>query len=116
MLSNHEFDLKVPPEFFKGKNTVKGKLLDVDPATGRAYVRYRSDILHDPPSADANANAAIQELKDLLEDPTRACTWIRVQREHGVADGQRGICTLARTSRIPDVGCGGCVFMVRRGQ
>ena len=70
VLSSHEFDLKVPPEFFKGKNTVKGKLLDVDPATGRAYVRYRSDILHDPPSADASANAAIQELKDLLEDPT----------------------------------------------
>ena len=69
VLSSHEFDLKVPPEFFKGKNTVKGKLLDVDPVTGRAYVRYRSDILHDPPSADADANAAIQELKGLLEDP-----------------------------------------------
>ena len=69
VLRSHEFDLKVPREFYRGKKTVKGKLLDVDPLTGRACVRYRSDILHDPPSADANANAAIQELKNLLQDP-----------------------------------------------
>ena len=69
VLSSHEFDLKVPSEFFKGKNTVKGKLLDVDAATGRAYVRFRKDILHDPPSADANANVAVKELNDLLDDP-----------------------------------------------
>ena len=69
MLSSYEFDLKVPPEFFKGKNTVKGKLLDVDPTTGRTYVRFRKDILHDPPSADANANAAVKELIDLLDAP-----------------------------------------------
>lgn len=69
VLSSHEFDLKVPAEFFKGKKTVKGKLLDVDPATGRAYVRFRRDILHDPPSADADANAAVKELNDLLDAP-----------------------------------------------
>lgn len=69
VLSSHEFDLKVPPEFFKGKDTVRGKLLDVDAATGRAYVRFRKDILHDPPSADANANAAVKELNDLLDAP-----------------------------------------------
>lgn len=69
VLSSYEFDLKVPPEFFKGKDTVKGKLLDVDAATGRAYVRFRKDILHDPPSADAHANAAVKELNDLLDAP-----------------------------------------------
>lgn len=69
VLSNHEFDLKVPPEFFKGRNTVKGKLLDVDPVTGHANVRFRKDILHDPPSADAKANAAVKELNDVLDAP-----------------------------------------------
>ena len=69
VLSSHEFDLKVPAEFFKGKDTVRGKLLDVDAATGRAFVRFRKDILHDPPSADADANAAVKELKDLLDAP-----------------------------------------------
>ena len=69
VLSSHEFDFKVPPEFFKGKSTVKGKLLDVDAATGRAYVRFRKDILHDPPSADAQANAAVKELNDHLDAP-----------------------------------------------
>lgn len=62
VLSSHDFDLKVPAEFFKGKNTVKGKLLDVDAATGRAYVRFRKDIPHDPPLADANANVASKSL------------------------------------------------------
>lgn len=69
VLSSHEFDLKVPAEFFKGKETVKGKLLDVDAAMGHAHVRFRRDILHDPPSADANANAAVKELNDLLDAP-----------------------------------------------
>ncbi|CAF9919914.1 hypothetical protein IMSHALPRED_004761 [Imshaugia aleurites] len=69
VLSNHEFELKVPPEFFKGKDSVKGKLLEVDTAMGRAYVRFRKDILHDPLSADANANAAVKELNDLLDAP-----------------------------------------------
>ena len=69
VLSSHEFDLKVPPEFFKGRNTVKGKLLDVDPVTGRAKVRFRKDILHNPPSADPDANAAVKELNDLLDAP-----------------------------------------------
>lgn len=69
VLSSYEFDLKVPPEFFKGKQIVKGKLHDVDALTGRASVRFRKDILHDPPSADANANAAVKELNDLLDAP-----------------------------------------------
>lgn len=67
--NSHESDLKVPPEVFKGRNTARGKLLDVHAAIGRAYVRCESDILHDPRSADANANVAIQELKDRLKDP-----------------------------------------------
>ena len=63
------FDLKVPPEFFEGRNIVKGKLLDVDPVLGRVKVRVRKDVLHDPPSADADANAAAKELSDLLDAP-----------------------------------------------
>ena len=69
VLSSYQFDLKVPPEFFKGKENVKGKLLDVDPATGRPCVRFRKDILYDPPSEDEDANAAIKELNDLLDAP-----------------------------------------------
>ena len=68
-LMTYEFDLKVPPEFFKGKENVKGKLLDMDTDKGRAYVRFRKDILHDPPSSDARANAAVAELQALLDDP-----------------------------------------------
>ena len=69
VLSSHEFSLKVPAEFFKIIKTVKGKLLDVDAATGRAYVRFRKDILHDPPLSNANANVAVNELNDLLDAP-----------------------------------------------
>ena len=69
VLSTHKYDLKVPPEFFKGKEKVKGKLLDVDAATGRVHVRFRKDILHDPPSADPEANAAVKELNDILDAP-----------------------------------------------
>ncbi len=69
MLSSREFDVWVPLEFFKGKNTVRGKVLDIDTMTGRVYVRYRKDILHNPSSADVNANAAIEELNDLLDTP-----------------------------------------------
>ena len=66
-LTKHEYDLKVPPEFFKGAKTVNGKLLEIDSRTGRAFVRYRKDILHNPPSKDRDACAAVEELNDLLE-------------------------------------------------
>ncbi len=69
VLSTYEYDLKVPPEFFKGKNNVKGKLLNVDAATGHAHVRFRKDILHDPPSEDMEANAAVKELNYILDAP-----------------------------------------------
>ena len=68
-LTTHEYDLRVPPEFFKGKKTVKGKLLEIDPKTGQAYVRYRKDILHHPASRDRDACAAVAELMDLLGMP-----------------------------------------------
>ena len=68
-LVKHKYDLKVPPEFFKGAKTVKGRLLEIDSRTERAFVRYRKDILHDPPSKDRDACAAVEELKDLLESP-----------------------------------------------
>ena len=38
-------------------------------ATGRVHVRFRKDILHDPPSADTEANAAVKELNDILDGP-----------------------------------------------
>jgi hypothetical protein len=68
-LIHHEYDLKVPDEFFKGERTVRGKLLNVDQATGNVYVRYRQDILMDPPSADPKACEAVEELNTLLSDP-----------------------------------------------
>ncbi|KAI2618602.1 hypothetical protein GGS26DRAFT_584941 [Hypomontagnella submonticulosa] len=71
-LLNTEFDLQVPDEFYKGKATIKGKLLSIDPNTGHYMLRYRRDILADPPSNDPAANEAVHELNDLLDDPSKA--------------------------------------------
>ena len=69
ILTTQEFDLRVPPEFYKGREFIRGRLLKFDPATGRIYIRYRRDILCDPPSEDAEANAAVNELVKLLDQP-----------------------------------------------
>ncbi|KAJ7221789.1 hypothetical protein B0H12DRAFT_1193712 [Mycena haematopus] len=69
MLLQTELDIQVPAEFYKGQATNKGRLLEIDPATGRYLLRYRRDILADPPSANPAANAAIDELNALLENP-----------------------------------------------
>ncbi|KAF7341563.1 Taurine catabolism dioxygenase TauD/TfdA [Mycena sanguinolenta] len=69
MLLQTEFDLQVPEEFYKGKATNRGRLLEIDPTTGRYLLRFRRDILADPPSPDPAANAAIEELNSLLENP-----------------------------------------------
>ncbi|MCJ1351199.1 MAG: hypothetical protein MMC33_001181 [Icmadophila ericetorum] len=68
-LTNFEYDLRVPPEFYKGQHIVKAKLLTVDQETGRAFVRYRGDILHDPSSSNHEACVAVHELKRLLDNP-----------------------------------------------
>ncbi|KAF2142308.1 uncharacterized protein K452DRAFT_297626 [Aplosporella prunicola CBS 121167] len=68
-LLNTEFELNVPPEFYKGRKTNRGKIVDVDPATGRFRLRFRADILADPPSDSPAANEAVYELKRLLESP-----------------------------------------------
>ena len=65
-----EFDIRVPDEFYKGVPTNRGKLLDCDPATGRHLLRFRADILPDPPKpGDEAANKAVAELNALLDDP-----------------------------------------------
>ncbi|KAK6821253.1 hypothetical protein PG987_015653 [Apiospora arundinis] len=65
-----EFDVRVPDEFYKGVPTNRGKLLDVDPVTGNYLLRFRADILPDPPKpGDEAANRAVAELKALLDDP-----------------------------------------------
>ncbi|KAK8061644.1 hypothetical protein PG994_008010 [Apiospora phragmitis] len=65
-----EFDIRVPDEFYKGVATNRGKLLDLDPATGHYLLRFRAEILPDPPKpGDEAANAAVAELKRLLDDP-----------------------------------------------
>ena len=69
ILCNTEFDIKVPAEFYKGVDTNKGKLLEIDRRTGRAFVRFRRDILLDPPSQDQAANKAVEELVNLLDQP-----------------------------------------------
>ncbi|KAJ6494302.1 hypothetical protein C8R45DRAFT_987888 [Mycena sanguinolenta] len=63
------FDLHVPAEFYKGQAVNRGRLLDIDPGTGRYLLRYRKDILADPPSSNPAANAAVEELNALLENP-----------------------------------------------
>ena len=69
ILTTHEFDLKAPPGSAKDMKIVKGKLLQIDSKTGRAYVSYRRDILQDPPSKDRDACAAVEELATLLDSP-----------------------------------------------
>ncbi|KAJ6523992.1 hypothetical protein B0H19DRAFT_846788, partial [Mycena capillaripes] len=64
-----ELDFQVPAEFYKGRETNKGRLLELDPTTGKYLLRFRRDILADPPSADPAANAAVEELNSLLEGP-----------------------------------------------
>jgi alpha-ketoglutarate-dependent taurine dioxygenase len=66
-LLTHEFDVQVPAEFYKGKETNRTTLLTVEPATGRPLLRYRRDILPDPPSEDPEACRAVAELHALLE-------------------------------------------------
>ena len=68
-LTTHEYGLKVPLGSSKDKKIVKGKLLQIDSKTGRAYVSYRKDILQDPPSKDRDACAAVEELENLLQSP-----------------------------------------------
>ncbi|EED22584.1 conserved hypothetical protein [Talaromyces stipitatus ATCC 10500] len=68
-LHNHEFEIQVPPEFYKGTATNRGKLLSIDPETGRYLVRFRRDILANPPSDDPVANTAVAELNAILEKP-----------------------------------------------
>ncbi|KAJ7108146.1 hypothetical protein C8R44DRAFT_884912 [Mycena epipterygia] len=64
-----EFDLQVPAEFYKGQASNKGRLLELEPTTRHYMLRFRRDILADPPSADPAANAAVEELKLLLDSP-----------------------------------------------
>ncbi|KAJ7881796.1 hypothetical protein B0H14DRAFT_3433830 [Mycena olivaceomarginata] len=48
-----EFDIQVPAEFYKGQATIKGR---------HYLLRFRRDVLADPPSTDPASNAAIAEL------------------------------------------------------
>ncbi|GFF23632.1 hypothetical protein IFM61606_08887 [Aspergillus udagawae] len=66
-LLNYEFELQVPPEFYKGATTTRHKLLSIEPNTARYLVRFRRDILADPPSEDPAANAAVAELNAILD-------------------------------------------------
>ncbi|GME28992.1 hypothetical protein B0H12DRAFT_1193924, partial [Neofusicoccum parvum] len=70
-LLNTEFDIQVPAEFYKGRASNKGKLLDVEPGTGRYLLRFRRDILPDPPSENPSACEAVRELNALLETPEK---------------------------------------------
>ncbi|KAJ6494294.1 hypothetical protein C8R45DRAFT_824738 [Mycena sanguinolenta] len=69
MLLQTEFDLHVPAEFYKGRETNRSRLLEIESTTGRYLLRFRRDILADPPSTNPAANAAIEELNSLLENP-----------------------------------------------
>jgi hypothetical protein len=69
VLLRTQFDIQVPAEFYKGQASNRGRLLELDSATGHYLLRFRRDILADPPSADPAANAAVEELNSLLDDP-----------------------------------------------
>lgn len=78
-LLNHPFDVKVPAEFFKGKETNRMTLGTVEPTTGRPLLRYRKDILPNPPSKDPAACKAVAELHAALEGEQRR-TWRKLLR------------------------------------
>lgn len=65
VLKKKEFNLKVPAEFDKGLEGVKGQLLEHEPAEGWK-VRYRSNVVGEVPSGDAAANEAVGELRRVL--------------------------------------------------
>lgn len=65
VLKRKEFDLKVPDEFDKGLEGVKGQLLQYEPDEGWK-LRYRSNVVGEVPSADAAANEAVGELRQVL--------------------------------------------------
>ena len=67
-LLNFGFKLNVPPEFFKGDHTIRGKLLYHDDKTGQLHVRYRRDLLQDLPTDNAAACQTVNELRNLLDD------------------------------------------------
>ncbi|OTA95172.1 hypothetical protein M434DRAFT_20438 [Hypoxylon sp. CO27-5] len=67
-----EFTLRVPDEFYKGKATIQGKLLSIDPETGHYLLRFRRDILMDPPSQDPVVNQVVEDLNNLLDDPAKS--------------------------------------------
>lgn len=69
VLLRTEFAIQVPAEFYKGQASNKGRLLQLDPTTGHYLLRFRRDILADPSSADPAANAAVEELNALLDNP-----------------------------------------------
>ncbi|KAI0485358.1 hypothetical protein GGR56DRAFT_617778 [Xylariaceae sp. FL0804] len=74
-LLSTEFDFRVPDEFYKGQEAGRGKLLDFDPVSGHYLLRFRRDIMGDPPSPDPVANEAVAELKALLEDEVGMKGW-----------------------------------------
>lgn len=69
ILLQYEFEIQVPPEFYTGKATNRGKVLSIDPETGRYLICFRRDIVADSPSDDPMANAAAAELNDTLKRP-----------------------------------------------
>ncbi|KZT23789.1 Clavaminate synthase-like protein [Neolentinus lepideus HHB14362 ss-1] len=65
ILATKDFNIKVPPEFFKGAHTLRKPLLE-RPANGPALIRYRKGVC----SADEHdvvAQKAIRVLENLLQ-------------------------------------------------
>ena len=58
-----EFRITVPPEFFKGTNTIRGSVIKRGRDRGDVCIRYRSDIIQ---PLSTNAEKALQELHELL--------------------------------------------------
>lgn len=76
-LATKEFDIKVPPEFYKGVNELKKPLLEHQ-ANGEALIRYRKGLCFAQPG-DEDAQHALATLEGMLQQDD---TGFAVPAEH----------------------------------
>ncbi|EPQ61014.1 Clavaminate synthase-like protein, partial [Gloeophyllum trabeum ATCC 11539] len=77
ILATKEFNIKVPPEFFKGVHTLRKPLLE-RPANGPALIRYRKGVT----TADENDKEAVRAIRVLESLLGKEDTGFAVPAEH----------------------------------
>ncbi|KAF8583943.1 Clavaminate synthase-like protein [Ramaria rubella] len=71
-LRTYHYQMKVPAEFYRGKSHHAAPLIDegLDPNPQRNdLIRYRSDIIEEPPAEYQEARTALRDLNALLTNP-----------------------------------------------